>query len=54
MKKYAIWKNHKVIGYIELTEEQRQLLNGIPGRTLQRSMQKLYKQAKIKLTKHNL
>lgn len=31
MKKYAIWKNHKVIGYIELTEEQRQLLNGIPG-----------------------
>lgn len=39
MKKYAIWKNHKVIGYIELTEigyielteEQRQLLNGISG-----------------------
>lgn len=30
MKKYAIWKNHKVIGYIELTEEQRQLLNGTP------------------------
>lgn len=31
MKKYAIWKNHKVIGYIKLTEEQRQLLNGILG-----------------------
>lgn len=72
MKRYAIWKNHKVIGYIELTEEQRQLLNGIPGigvyfgfdkvtqpekyvkKTLQRSTKKLHKQAKIKLTKHNL
>lgn len=31
MKRYAIWKNHKVIGYIELTEEQRQILNGIFG-----------------------
>lgn len=31
MKKYAIWKNHKVIGYIELTEEQKEQLNGTHG-----------------------
>lgn len=27
MKKYAIWKNHKVIGYINMTEEQKEKLN---------------------------
>lgn len=27
MKKYAIWKNNKVIGYIELTEQQVEVLN---------------------------
>lgn len=31
MEKFAIWKDHKVIGYIELTETQRQTLNGISG-----------------------
>ena len=31
MKKFAIWKNHVVIGYIELTEEQAHELNGIKG-----------------------
>lgn len=31
MEKYAIWKNHEVIGYIELTDEQKEHLNGIPG-----------------------
>ena len=31
MKKYAIWKNGKVIDYIELTEEQARKLNGIHG-----------------------
>lgn len=31
MEKYAIWKNHKVIGYIELTEKQKEQLNGIHG-----------------------
>lgn len=31
MKKYAIWKDHKVVGYIELTEEQKETLNKIPG-----------------------
>lgn len=31
MEKYAIWKNHKVIGYIELTEEQKEQLNGTRG-----------------------
>ena len=27
MKKYAIWKGNKVVGYIELTEEQANTLN---------------------------
>lgn len=27
MKTYAIWKNHTVIGYINLTEEQANTLN---------------------------
>lgn len=31
MEKYAIWKNHRVIGYIELTEEQKEQLNGTRG-----------------------
>lgn len=31
MKTYAIWKDKKVIGYIELTEQQKELLNGIQG-----------------------
>lgn len=31
MEKYAIWKNHKVIGHIELTEEQKEQLNGTRG-----------------------
>lgn len=31
MDKYAIWKNHKVIGYIEMTEEQKEVINGIHG-----------------------
>lgn len=30
MNKYAIWKNHKVIGYIELTDLQRQTINSVP------------------------
>lgn len=29
MKTYAIWKNHVVIGYIELTEQQAGTLNRI-------------------------
>lgn len=31
MKKFAIWKDHKVVGYIELTEEQKDTLNKIPN-----------------------
>lgn len=36
MKTYAIWKgntclDHKVIGYVELTEEQVNKLNAIPN-----------------------
>ena len=31
MTKFAIWKDHKVIGYIDLTEAQRQKLNGTSG-----------------------
>ena len=31
MKKYAIWKNQLVIGYIYLTEEQKNTLNSIPN-----------------------
>ena len=27
MKTYAIWKNHAVIGYIDLTEQQADTLN---------------------------
>lgn len=27
MKTYAIWKDKKVIGYIDLTEEQANMLN---------------------------
>lgn len=27
MKKYAIWKNKRVIGYVELTESQAEILN---------------------------
>ena len=30
LNKYAIWKDHKVIDYIFLTEEQRQKINSIP------------------------
>ena len=30
MNKYAIWKDHKVIDYIELTNQQRQTINSIP------------------------
>lgn len=29
MKTYAIWKNNKVIGYIQLTEKQVIILNSI-------------------------
>lgn len=29
MEKFAIWKNHEVIGYIELTKEQAKTLNNI-------------------------
>lgn len=29
MKKYAIWKDKKVVGYIEMTEEQRNIINSI-------------------------
>jgi len=29
MKKYAIWKNHEVVGYINLTEDQKNQLNSI-------------------------
>ena len=29
MEKYAIWKNQAVIGYVELTQEQRDKINGI-------------------------
>lgn len=28
VKKFAIWRNHKVIGYCEITEEARQKNNG--------------------------
>lgn len=31
LEKYAVWKNHKIIGYAELTEEQKETLNGIKG-----------------------
>jgi hypothetical protein len=31
MEKCAIWKDHKVVGYIDLTEEQKGILNKIPG-----------------------
>ena len=31
MEKFAVWKSHKVIGHMELTEEQRQALNSISG-----------------------
>lgn len=31
MEEFAVWKNHKAIGHIELTEEQRQALNNISG-----------------------
>lgn len=31
METYAIWKNHEVIGYIDLTEDQKEKLNGTPG-----------------------
>jgi hypothetical protein len=29
MKTYAIWKDHQVIGYIDLTEEQAKVLNNM-------------------------
>ena len=28
MKKYAIWKDHKVIGYVDMPEESAERLNG--------------------------
>ncbi|MFG6378278.1 MAG: hypothetical protein K1W19_08195 [Lachnospiraceae bacterium] len=31
LEKYAIWKDHKIIGYVELTEEQKESLNGTKG-----------------------
>ena len=31
MKKYAIWKDHKVIGYVDMPEESAKQLNGIKG-----------------------
>ena len=31
MEKCAIWKDHKVVGYIDLTEEQKRILNKVPG-----------------------
>ena len=31
MERYAIWKNHEVIGYIELTKQQKEQLNGTHG-----------------------
>ena len=53
MEKCAIWKDHKVVGYIDLTEEQKRILNKVPGigvyfdlteQHAQRSMQESYKQ----------
>lgn len=29
MEKCAIWKDHKVVGYIDLTEEQKRILNKV-------------------------
>lgn len=29
MKKYAIWQNHNIIGYIEMTEHQKETINSI-------------------------
>lgn len=31
MEKFAIWKDKQVIGHIELTEEQKEILNGTDG-----------------------
>lgn len=31
MQKFAIWKNNEVIGYVELTEDQRKILNSTEG-----------------------
>ena len=31
MKKYAIWKDHKVIGYVDMPEESAKQMNGIKG-----------------------
>lgn len=31
LEEYAIWKDHKIIGYVELTEEQKEALNSIKG-----------------------
>lgn len=29
LEKYPVWKGHKIIGYVELTEEQKEALNSI-------------------------
>ena len=31
LEKYAIWKDYKIIGYVELTEEQKEALNATKG-----------------------
>ena len=31
MKEYAIWKDHKVIGYVYLTKDQANVLNSTKG-----------------------
>lgn len=31
MNKYAIWQNKQVVGYIEMTEEQKNIINAIHG-----------------------
>lgn len=53
MEKCAIWKDHKVVGYIELTEEQKKTLNRVPVYILdlteqhaRRSMQKVINKRK--------
>ncbi len=30
-KKYAVWKDHSVIGYVSLSEDQKNELNSLPG-----------------------
>lgn len=55
MEKCAIWKDHKVVGYIDLTEEQKRILNKVmelayildlTEQHAQRSMQKIINKRK--------